>query len=165
MRIRTWLVGLATLGLVASGTTASAETVRRTDPRGDAPAGIDLTRVSYTHETQRLKVVAVLPRLGDAGVATLSLSRFEVFEAGYVVEIRKRAGHEPRTRLLFFDHFDTEPRACDDVAGTWGDRRVTLSVARSCLTGQARPRMLAEFTIQRGAEADHAPAVTRLRRS
>ena len=161
------LAGVALLAamLASAVVPASAETVRRDDPRGDAPARIDVSRATYTHSQHRVRVVARIPSLGRAGTAVLSISRFEIFEAGYVVEIKKRAGEPPRTRLFFFNHFDLEPRRCAAVSGTWGDHRVSLSVARSCLTGHARERVFVQFGIQHGSHVDRAPAVKRLRRS
>jgi hypothetical protein len=156
-------VVVATLAVGAAP--ADAETVGRDDPRQDAPANIDVTHATYTHSQDRVGVVARIPDLGRAGTAALSISRFGIFEAGYVVQIHKRAGEAPRTRLLFFNHFDLEPRRCDDVSGTWGEHQVTLSVARSCLTGHAREHVFAQFGIQRGDQVDHAPAVRRLNRS
>ncbi|MBA2952774.1 hypothetical protein GON03_22375 [Nocardioides sp. MAH-18] len=157
-------VAAVAAALVATAAPSSADTVRRKDPLGDAPASIDIASATYTHADQHLRVVARIPDLGSRGTAALSLSKFGIFEAGYVVQIRKRPGQPPRTRLLFFDHFDLRPRACDDLTGTWRRQTVTLAVARSCLTGHAQRRMFAQFGIQRGVEVDRAPAVTRLRR-
>jgi len=152
--------------MLAAGTTAAAaETVGRDDRRHDAPARIDVTHATYTHSQNRVRVVARVPRLGRTGTAALSISRFEIFEAGYVVQIKKRAGEPPRARLFFFNHFDLEPRRCANVSGTWGDHKVTLSVARSCLTDHAGERVFAQFGIQDGDQVDRAPAVRRLDRS
>ncbi|WP_243056262.1 hypothetical protein [Nocardioides sp. SR21] len=167
MRNSTGLAGAALLVAMLTGALApaSAETVRRDDSRNDAPARIDVSRATYTHAQEQVRVVARIPNLGRGGTAALSISRFEIFEAGFVVEIKKRAGKPPRTRLFFFNHFDLEPRRCDAVTGTWGRRRVSLSVDRACLDGHARERVFTQFGIQSGAHVDRAPAVKRLRRS
>jgi hypothetical protein len=155
---------VAAAALVLTAAPAHAQTVERTDRRGDAPASIDVARATYTHGAETISVVARVPRLGDRGTAALSLSKFEIFEAGYVVRIRKRPGREPRVRLFFFNHFDLEPRTCSAVSGSWGPRRVTLSVARSCLVDHAQDTMFAQLGLRRGADVDFAPAVKRLRR-
>ncbi|MGB0101049.1 MAG: hypothetical protein WBP61_12295 [Nocardioides sp.] len=167
MKISKRLAGTAVVVAMVLGVpaVASAETVRRDDARGDAPARIDVSRATYTHSQDRVRVVARIPELGRAGKASLSISKFEVFEAGYVVQIKKRAGEPPRTKLLYFNHFDLERRRCADVSGTWKRHRVSLSVARTCLTGHQRRQVFAQFGIQRGSRVDRAPAVKRLDRS
>ena len=151
--------------VVGGPAAASAETVRRDDARNDAPARIDVSRATYTHSQNRVRVVARIPNLGRTGTAALSISKFEIFEAGYVVEIKKRAGEPPSTKLFFFNHFDLEPRRCTAVSGAWKRHQVSLSVARSCLTGHKRQQVFAQFGIQRGSHVDRAPAVKRLHRS
>ena len=169
MKNLTGLAGAALLVVMVTSAPApaSAETVRRDDSRRDAPARIDVSRATYTHSQERIRVVARIPNLGRAGTAALSISRFEIFEAGYVVEIKKRAGKPPRTKLFFFNHFDLEPRRCDAVTGIWGRHRVSLSVDRTCLAGHARERVFAQLLgIQSGADLrTGAPAVKRLQRS
>ncbi|MFC7496772.1 MULTISPECIES: hypothetical protein [unclassified Nocardioides] len=165
LRPAAWVAGSILTLMVGAAAPASAETVVRDDPTGDAPERIDVTRARYTHTDDQIRVVARVPELGDAGTAALSISRFGIFEAGYVVQIRKRPDEQPRARLLFFNHFDFEPRRCADVSGTWGQRRVTLVVDRSCLTGHARRHVFAQFGIQHGQQVDRASAVRRLARS
>lgn len=155
-------LSLALVGLVPSS--AHAETVRRQDANGDAPARIDIRSVKYSHGPRRVRVVASIPDLRANGTASLSISRFSIFEAGYVLQIRKRPGSPPRTRLRFLNHFDLEPRTCAGISGRWVDDRITLSVARTCLEGHATNRIFVQFGIQRGDAIDRAPAVRRLSR-
>ena len=143
---------------------AQAETKVKQDREGDAPAAIDVTRARYSHGETHVRVTARISALGRVGEAALSISRFEIFEAGYVVRIIKHRGKPARVGLFYFDHFDLEKRACDDVSGTWGRTAIRLKVARECLVGHARPRVFAQFGIQRGQEVDRAPAVPRLAR-
>ena len=107
-----------------------------------------------------------MPDLGRAGRAELSISGFEIFEAGYVVRLVKRAGQPPRTRLFFFDHFDLNRSPCDDVRGSWRQStgKVRLSVATECLDGHARRRAFTQVGLVRGERVDLAPAVRRLAR-
>jgi hypothetical protein len=152
-----------TLVLLASGLTAAhAEVVHRDDPTGDAPPRFDVASARYSHHPARVAVTAQIPDLGDAGWASLSVSRFRVFEAGYVVLMRKRADEQPRVRLTYFNHFELEPRRCAGVTGSWDDGEVVLSVPRSCLDGHARRNVFAQFAIGRGEHVDRAPAVRRL---
>lgn len=141
---------------------AHAQEVRRNDAHGDAPARIDVWSAKYTHSEARVAVVAKIAALGQAGEASLSISRFTVFEAGYVVLIRKRVGHKPRVRLAYFNHFDLEPRSCSQVNGRWANGRIRLSVARACLRGHAKRKVFVQFGIQRRSKIDRAPAVKRL---
>jgi len=152
------------LALTLTATPAGADTRTRQDPTGDAPAGIDVTRARYTYADGHVRVRATVPELGRRGRAELSISRFEIFEAGYVVRLVKRAGQPPRTRLFFFDHFDLTRRPCDDVTGTWRQGTVRLSVATSCLQGHARRRAFTQVGLVRGGDVDLAPAVRRLAR-
>jgi hypothetical protein len=143
---------------------AVAETVHRQDARDDASSAIDIRSVDYTHGPRRVRVVADIPDLGDRGTASLSISRFTIFEAGYVLQIKKRAGSRPRIQLFFFNHFDLEPRNCSQVSGRWGEDRIKLIVARKCLKGHVRNRLFVQFGIQRGQSVDRAPAVRRIQR-
>jgi hypothetical protein len=159
------LLAVSLLLVAAVAAPASAEKIRRVDARGDAPQAIDIWSARYSHGVHRVSVVASLPDLGQRGRASLSISKFEIFEAGYVALIKKRPGAAPQVRLTFFNHFDLEPRECPGLTGSWASARVKLSVPRSCLDDHAQERVFAQFGIQRGSEIDRARAVRRLDRS
>ena len=166
MHIRVaFTVATSLLFLSVEPAPAHAEEVRRTDAHGDAPASIDITNARYTHGKTRVSVVATIPRLGRAGQASLSISRYSIFEAGYVVLVKKRAGEAPRVRLAYFNHFELEPRRCSSLSGKWSNGQIRLGVARSCLKGHIRERVFVQFGGQRGSNVDRAPAVRRLARS
>lgn len=148
------------MGLPSGG--AVAETKTRTDTVGDAPSGIDVATARYSHTSRRVAVRATIPDLQPHGTASLSVTRFEVFEAGYVVEIVKRRSRAPRTRLLFFDHFDTTKRRCAGVSGHWGRASIRLSVPLRCLRGHQEPEVFVQFASSDGRRVDRAPAVRRL---
>ena len=113
MHIRVaFTVATSLLFLSVGPAPAHAEDVRRADAHGDAPTSIDITSVRYTHSKTRVSVVGTIPQLGQAGEASPSISRFSIFEAGYVVLVKKRPGEAPRVRLAYFNHFDLEPRRC-----------------------------------------------------
>jgi len=156
--------------LLAGGVAApaSARTVVREDPRGDAPARIDVTRVRYAHEKSYVRVAARIPDLGPAGVADFLVSRFDIFEAGYVARIRKPRGKAPKVALLYFDHFDLKKQKCKGVTGNWSGEVVRLKVPRTCLKvrGHAANRVFTQFVITYGSgeRFDEAPAVLGLRR-
>ena len=157
-------VSLAVLGLVSPfllSAPAHAATKVKDDP-DDAPARIDITKVRYTYGDGTVRVSGTVPELGDFGRGYLTISRYEVFEAGYVLRIIKKAGEEPRVRLLYFDHFDLEPSACSRTAGSWGDQRIRMRVSTDCLDGHARPRTYLRLTTAKGEELDEGP-VARLR--
>lgn len=163
LRLHLVLVVLTAILIVPS--MVSAAVVTRDDKRGDAPAAIDVTKARYAYGGGRVAVRATIPRLGDRGQAALSISRYEIFEAGYVVRIVKRVGKPARVRLQYFDHFDLHNRKCAGVAGRWNDRSVTLRVPIKCLEGHRTPKVFAQFGIQRGERIDRAPAVKRLPRN
>lgn len=152
------------IGNLLLAPSAHAETERRLDARNDAPDVIDVWAARYTHGLRQVRVVATIPDLGRRGSAALSITRFTVFEAGYVVQIKKRPGRPARTKLYYFNHFDLEPRRCSDVAGTWGAEKIRLRVARRCLHDDAQEQVFAQFGIQRGQSIDRAPAIRRLQR-
>jgi hypothetical protein len=138
--------------------------VTRRDRADDAVARIDIAGARYSYRPARISALARIPDLGRAGDASLSITRFEVFEAGYVLRITKRAGQRPRVRLFFFDHFSLNRRRCNGIRGGWRDRAIRLSVPTRCLRGHARPQVFAQFGISRGRHLDRAPAVRRLSR-
>jgi hypothetical protein len=155
---------VASIALTLGATPALADTKTRVDPVGDAPAGIDITLARYSYENGRVSVRARVPDLARRGRADLSISRFEIFDAGYVVRLVKRAGKPPRTRLYFFDHFDLHRRPCDDVRGWWRNGAVRLSVDADCLEDHARRRIFTQVGLIRRQDFDMAPAVRRLAR-
>jgi hypothetical protein len=158
------ILAAATL-VIAVAAPAAGETVERDDRQGDAPASIDVVHATYSHTHSRVRVVARLPHLGRGGAADLSISRFEVFELGYVLRITNRPGKPPRTQLLFYNHFDLVPRGCAAIAGTWTRGVIRMSVARTCLAGHAAEDVFAQFAIRHGRNTDRVPAVRRLHRS
>ena len=161
--VRVLLTLSVALVVLASGLApAHAEVVDRVDRTGDAPERIDVSSGRYSHDRARVAVTAQIPELGDAGWAQLSISRFTIFEAGYVVRMRKRAGEQPRVRLLYFNHFELQPRPCAGVTGTWADDEVALKVPRSCLDGHVRRNVFAQFAIGRNERFDRLPPVKRL---
>ena len=76
----------------AGSVPAHAETRVKSDRLADVPDVIDISGVRYTHGNERIRVTAQIPHLGSAGEAALSISKFEIFEAGYVVSIVKQHG-------------------------------------------------------------------------
>ena len=159
-----WFISLVVLLGSFAALPAYAETKIKPDPAGDARASIDITRAKYTHADRHVKVLARIPALRRTGEAALSISRFEIFEAGYVVLLEKRPGQPAEVGLYYFNHVNLEPRECDDVSGRWGRSSIRLSVARRCLDGHATPRVFAQFGLSQGERVDFAPAAPRLAR-
>jgi hypothetical protein len=153
-----------TVAMLLTVLPAQADTVTRRDRANDAAERVDVTRARYTHRPARISALARIPNLGRAGDASLSITRFEVFEAGYVLRITKRAGQRPRVRLFSFDHFSLNRRRCKGISGTWRARSIRLGVPTRCLRGHARPKVFTQFGISRGRQLDRAPAVRRLSR-
>lgn len=166
MRPRTLaLTLLITAILSVLPASAAADTATRRDPRGDAPAGIDIVRSHYRHAVRSVSARVYLPALSDTGSVSLAISRFDVFEAGYVAVVRRRADGTVSRRLLYFDHFDYLPRRCD-VGGRWNRDTgvVTVKVPRRCLDDHRRPRLYLGARAYKRNRVDVAPPVLRLRR-
>lgn len=155
---------VAVLLAVTAPSPAHAATVVRDDRSGDAPARIDITAARYSHGDGVVKVLARIPNLGRAGDASLSVSSFDIFEAGYVVRILKRAESRPRVSLLYFDHFDTHRRKCDRVRGRWLDTAIRLSVPVTCLKEHGTRRVFVQFGIVHRGDLDRARPVRNLPR-
>ena len=165
MRARAlWIATVAVMASTLLGTPASAETKVKDDQLGDAPAAIDITRARYVHNDDAVIVVAKIPDLGGAGEAQLAVSRFEIFEAGYVVRLIKRRGEPATVGLFYFDHFDLLERDCDAVEGAWRAHSIRIEVSRDCLKGHKRDVVFAQVATIRGEKVDRAPAVRRLAR-
>lgn len=167
MRTRTISFATVLAAVVALfPSSASAETAVKRDQRNDAPAGIDITRVAYAYSDQRVAATVRVPELGATGRMGLSISRFEVFEAGYIAVVRRTADGTVSARLLYFDHFDTTPRPCD-VDGTWSRAAgvITVSVPVSCLRRHRTEQIYTSARTLRGERFDDAPAVPRLSRN
>ena len=167
MNIRT--LGFATVltaVLALLPASASAETVVRRDARNDAPAGIDITRVAYAYSARRVAATVRVPELARTGRMGLSISRFEVFEAGYIAVVRRTSDGTVSARLLYYDHFDTTPRPCD-VEGSWSRAAgaITVGVPVSCLRRHRTEQIYTSARTLRGERIDDAPAVRRLSRS
>jgi hypothetical protein len=143
---------------------ARAETRTTPDRTGDAPARIDIERARYDYGEGRVSVVARIPLLGDSGEASLSVSRYTIFEAGYVVRIIKRPNRAARTGLYFFNHFELVKRRCPQVSGEWGTGSIKLAVPVACLEDHRTPRVFVQFGIGADGSIDRAPAVRRLAR-
>ena len=99
--------------LVVQPAIAVADSAARPDSRNDAPARIDISRVQYQHRVHRVSTRVRIPDLGRTGRVALAISRFDVFEAGYVAIVRRRSDGSVSRRLGYFDHFETTPRRCD----------------------------------------------------
>lgn len=154
---------LATLlGIPLLGSPAQAAIEVKRDRADDAPARIDIHSVAYEYGSGRVKVTASAPDLGRAGRADLSITRFEIFEAGYVLRIAKRRGNAARVRLYYFDHFDLNRRGCGGTTGRWNDTSIRMTVPTACLTGHASRRIRVQFGTQHRRAIDRAPAVRRL---
>lgn len=152
------------MSLLAVTPAATAETKVREDRSGDAPAAIDIDEVEYAYGHGRVSVVASIPDLGRSGQADLTVTRFDTFEAGYVLRIVKRSGDPAKVRLYYFDHFDLNRRRCEDLGGKWRAAGLSVSVPGDCLSGHARRSIRTQVTSVKGREYDRAPAVARLAR-
>lgn len=102
-------------------------------------------RVQYRHAPRTVSARVRIPDLAQRGGVLLRTTRFDIFEAGYIAVLRKRPDGSLSKRLFYFDHFDVHPRR-GDVRGSWrtGAGVVRVSVPRSCLDHNRRPRLYLE---------------------
>lgn len=106
-----------------------------------------------------------MPHLDGPARASLAISKFTIFEAGYVAIVRKTASGEVSKRLFYFNHFELVPRKCK-VSGSWNERAssVRIAVPRKCLKHHKKNRLYVAARTIRGKKFDDAPAVRRLER-
>ncbi len=144
---------------------AHADSAVRNDPRGDAVAAIDITKVRYRHAPQAVSARVCTPDLSQRGRVLFRITSFDIFEAGYIAVLRKRPDGSLSKRLRYFDHFDTEPRR-GDVEGSRRARAgvVRVAVPRDCLDGHRQPRLYLDAIAAIGNRYDRAPAATGLTR-
>lgn len=163
MQAKIVAVVLGLMGPLFLAAPAEGASKTRSDPAEDAPARVDVTEARYSYGDNRTSVVITVPELGDAGRVYFRVSRYEIFEAGYVLRLRKQAGEEPRVRLLYYDHFDIKPRACSAKGGSWGDDTIRMRVSNDCLDGHARRRAFMDLSTATGEQFDEVAKV-RLRK-
>lgn len=164
-RIAACFTLITALVLAGSGV-ALADTAIKKDPRGDAPAKIDVTKATYTYDSQTVSVDARIPALGNRGDAALSISQFAIFEAGYIGRIQREPGSAPKVGLFYFDHFTTKKQKCDGITATWRKGHITIDVPVTCLVnGFPSAQVFVQFGIVSGNGLDRAPAIRRLPQS
>lgn len=154
---------LALLMLFTGSTTAEAATTTRTDPRGDAPAHIDMTRAVYRNGLHRVSTKIAIPDLQRRGSARLTISRYAT---DFAYSARVRIAEDGTLQKGFFadGNLGSQKRSCGFTA-SWNaaENFVSISVPQVCVRGLGGgPAYLVTRT--GGASGDGGPVVKRLRK-
>src|SRR5664279_5592418 len=130
----------ATLALLLSA--APADAAQRTvhDPRGDAPARLDITRFTVTNTSQRISAVIHVRNLRRTG--TFQQRYYDsTFDSllSYGVQVRRDKHGHLHVNAFRDDENGDNFITCDGVRGHWliHRNRVTTSMPVACATGVA----------------------------
>lgn len=158
---RLLLLPLLALALGATLTTApaGAATGVRADPRGDAPAAIDLTRLRVVTAPGVVRFALSVRQLRSRG--TFVVGMYEPNGTGAIeFVVTRRAGQtRVRTRLTDFD--DTFPARCPGVRARWDAKGDVIRVRgpEKCLYFARQDRTWGVFASSRlGRSRDRVEA-------
>ncbi|GAA5149956.1 hypothetical protein GCM10023340_26090 [Nocardioides marinquilinus] len=148
------VVSAVLVALVGSIAPSSAEAVEKTDPRGDAPARMDIARVTYRNMPQKAAAHIVVPELVRGGSAQLVIAPpdSDVF---YIAYVRVAPNGTLRKRLTYATQVSERPQSCVFKA-VWdaGANYIDVSVPRNCLKGMPPSLYMQAIT---GMGKDAAP--------
>lgn len=143
----TILVTTATAAALLVGVVpAEAARVGVDDPRGDAGAATDVTRLAVDNQRRRVVAVLTVPRLALPAVSELVVGIVpqDGGRDGYWTAVASRAREgAPLRRRLRFGLSATVPVRCDGLAVRFRARSVRVSVPRRCLGGRGPDRFFA----------------------
>jgi hypothetical protein len=148
-------VGVSGLALLATAVVpASAATLSVSDPRDDAAAAVDITRLTVVNGTSTVTVRARVPELkpGRVGQSIVALRVREpgTAAANYVVITRRTASGVTTTlwKAPFASERPEDPTPCPGLSVRWvRDSRVVAQVPATCL--ETNRRMQAGVYLER----------------
>ena len=157
---------LAAAGLAASLTVAgsaptNAAAVTKVDAVGDAPARLDISKVTYRNAATKVSTRIRVPGLERRGQARFLISKYAT-DAGFEVTVRIDENSKLKKRFAVVDNAGTHTRSCA-VTARWSasDNYISISVPQRCIHLSPGPLYVAAAT---GNYLDRAPVVKRLRR-
>ncbi|MBW9205494.1 hypothetical protein KV097_06000 [Mumia sp. zg.B17] len=139
--IRTLVVGAAAAGLVLATTASPAAAKTRTfsDPRGDAVAALDVTKIKVTNKKHAVVVRMTVPgfkksKLGGVLVGLRTKAKGRPDFASMKIRI-EGAGWMP---LMFSGESDEDFVSCKGDRISFGKRSVTVRIPQRCLERNKR---------------------------
>jgi hypothetical protein len=111
---------------------AGAATVTTTDRVGDAPAYLDITRVTVRNGTERMVVTATVPGLGGRGGFGFGYGDRPV---GGLIVLAQRNGAGPRLESVYCGEIRCHDVRCPGLRVRYGRDRVTLVLPQRCYPG------------------------------
>lgn len=117
---------------------SSAATSSRSDPRGDAPAYLDITRLTVNNTARNVVFRVKVRDLRKRGVFRLWMYDGD---AGAEAHVQRRANGSVKAKVFNTDLDDTYVVDCPGLRASWKIRRdlVRVSVPQSCYTVYATP--------------------------
>lgn len=141
--------------LTSFAPSASAATGSASDPRGDAPAYIDVTRVTVRNATARVTFRVKVRDLGKGGTLVAYL-----YDGSSGVEFKahRRANGSVAVKVTNTDLDDTYPVDCSDVRGSWqpAKDKIKLSAPQDCFQVTDTPSSWFAGVTMRGRAGDKA---------
>lgn len=134
------LLPLVLAGLVVStALPASAEVVNVRDPRGDAPAHVDVTKARYVNGPKVIRFRASVNDLRYTGRFWFAMSIPAGTDSWYVARVTKYG-----VRFGVSGNLGVDWRGCKGMNSTWRPGRdvVTARVPHSCVRGSSYRRAL-----------------------
>lgn len=141
-----------TVALITSGTIAFAGSVAVSDPTGDAPRAIDVTRLRVENARH---AVTIHIRFADLNRARVRLIRSELDVGkqlgwGYVIVFKRRRSGGFAKQLswvrLYAEGGTTLPR-CAGLRLVWADNRADIQLPRACMSKPHDERVRSNVTI------------------
>jgi len=114
---------------------AAAETTTRRDRVGDAPASVDLLRVTYQHDRDLSQQVRVRNLDHQANIYLFLGTRRMSPQSKYTARVWKDGGDVKRRLQVSTVEGPGEMVPCPDMRATWRPQasRVSVSVPRTCV--------------------------------
>ena len=151
-RLAVALLAALVLALQPSG--AEASTVSRSDPRGDAPAKIDILGARLTNGPARITGRSRIDSLTQIGRAYLVIGPPTDSDEAYVARVHLRRDGSLVKRFFYSSVVDDEPAPCRFRA-SWRPKVnvVTISVPHRCVPYRAA--IYANVQMESGRNSDY----------
>lgn len=167
-----WLAALLSTvagALLVAGVAAPAhaDLATKGDPRGDAPARLDIASVTYRNTTPEVSVRMRVPELTRAGRAEFYITTTGGTDVAYVALVSTHPNGAIRKRFVERGNFGDTNLNCEFNA-RWDASRnsIQISVPRRCIpnAGAGAHYLRADMSAFNTAERDYAPVAQHLAR-
>lgn len=171
-QLERWLTALfstAIGALLAGGMAAPAhaDVATKGDPRGDAPARLDIASVTYRNTTPIVSVRIRVPELTRAGRAEFYITTTGGTDVAYIALVSANPNGTLRKRFVERGNFGDTNLKCEFKA-RWDVSRSSIHIAvpRRCIpnAGAGAHYMRADMSAFDTGERDYAPVAQHLAR-